>query len=101
VLAHPIQLRYTEDSQLEAIVKELIGMGLGGIEIIHSDHDEQLVEQYTELADRYGLIKTGGSDFHGTNKKDIELGRANGRRVPRELFENLRQHLTTSAGIRA
>ena len=35
------------------------------------------------------LLKTGGSDFHGTNKKDISLGTANGRRVPREFMDGL------------
>ena len=55
-------------------MKDLVDLGLAGIEVIHSDHDAGGVEKYTRLADRFGLLKTGGSDFHGTNKKDIELG---------------------------
>ena len=43
----------------------------------------------TQLANRFGLLKTGGSDFHGSNKKDIELGSARGRRIPREFFDRL------------
>lgn len=89
VLAHPVQLRTTNDAQLERVVKDLKDMGLVGLEIIHSDHDSALVEKYGALADRFGLLKTGGSDFHGTNKKDIELGLANGRRVPRSFFDGL------------
>jgi 3',5'-nucleoside bisphosphate phosphatase len=89
VLAHPVQLRTENDGQLERIVKDLVDLGLAGLEVIHSDHDAALVEKYTKLADRYGLIKTGGSDFHGTNKKNINLGTANGRRVPREFFDTL------------
>jgi predicted metal-dependent phosphoesterase TrpH len=89
VLAHPVQLRTENDAQLERAVKDLVDMGLLGLEIIHSDHTPDLVEKYTRLADRYGLVKTGGSDFHGTNKKDIYLGTANGRRVPRELMDRL------------
>jgi len=89
VLAHPVQLRTENDAQLERIVKDLTDLGLAGIEVIHSDHDAALVEKYTSLADRYGLLKTGGSDFHGTNKKNISLGTANGRRVPREFFDRL------------
>jgi hypothetical protein len=88
VLAHPIQLRYQNDAQLERVVKDLLDMGLAGIEVIHSDHDANMVEQYTALADRFGLIKTGGSDFHGANKK-INLGIAAGRRVPRKFFDDL------------
>jgi hypothetical protein len=89
VLAHPIQLRYENDAQLERIVKDLMDLGLVGIEVIHSDHDATMVEKYAALADRFGLLKTGGSDFHGSNKTDIQLGIANGRRVPRAWFDEL------------
>jgi predicted metal-dependent phosphoesterase TrpH len=88
VLAHPIQLRYENDAQLERVVKDLLDMGLVGIEVIHSDHDASMVEKYSAMADRFGLIKTGGSDFHGANKK-IDLGTANGRRIPRKFFDDL------------
>jgi len=89
VLAHPVQLRTKDDVELEQVVKGLVDLGLAGLEVIHSDHDAALVEKYTALADRHGLLKTGGSDFHGTNKKDIRLGTANGRRVPREFLDAL------------
>ena len=91
VLAHPVQLRTENDAQLERIVKDLKDSGLQGLEVIHSDHDAEHVEKYTKLADRFGLLKTGGSDFHGTNKKDIPLGVARGRRIPREFYEALAQ----------
>lgn len=93
VLAHPIQLRTENDAQLERVLKDLVDLGMIGLEVIHSDHDAALVEKYTQLADRLGLLKTGGSDFHGTNKKDIELGNARGRRVPREFYERLVEKL--------
>ncbi|QOV89442.1 PHP domain-containing protein [Humisphaera borealis] len=91
VLAHPVQLKYTNDAQLETVLKDLVDHGLGGIEVIHSDHDQKLVEQYTGLAKRYDLVTTGGSDFHGTNKKDIDLGTARGRRIPRAFFDGLKE----------
>ena len=89
VLAHPVQLRTENDAQLERVVKDLVDLDLAGLEVIHSDHDASLVEKYTKLADRYGLLKTGGSDFHGTNKKDIQLGVAHGRRIPRAFMDGL------------
>ena len=89
VLAHPVQLRTTSDAELDRVVKDLVDLGLVGLEVIHSDHDAALVEKYTRLADRYRLLKTGGSDFHGSNKKDIQLGVANGRRIPREFLDGL------------
>lgn len=95
VLAHPIQLRALNDGELERIVKDLVDLGLQGLEIIHSDHGASHVEKYTKLADRYGLIKTGGSDFHGLNKKDIQLGFANHRKIPRALYEGLLERLAS------
>ena len=89
VLAHPVQLRTTNDAELERVVKDLVDLGLVGLETIHSDHDAALVEKYTRLADRFDLLKTGGSDFHGSNKKDIRLGDARGRRVPFAFMEAL------------
>jgi predicted metal-dependent phosphoesterase TrpH len=97
VLAHPIQLRYSNDAELERIVKDLVDLGLAGIEVIHSDHDGNLVEQYSGLAKRFGLLKTGGSDFHGRNKENIQLGMANGRRVPREFFDRLVEAVSAKA----
>lgn len=89
VLAHPVQLRTVNDAQLERIVKDLLDLGLAGIEVIHSDHDQVLFERYAALARRYDLLQTGGSDFHGSNKKDIDLGVARGRRIPRQMFDDL------------
>jgi hypothetical protein len=89
ILAHPVQLRLENDAQLERQIKDLIDMGLAGIEVIHSDHDAATVEKLIRLADKYKLLKTGGSDFHGSNKNDIRLGVASGRRIPREFFDAL------------
>jgi 3',5'-nucleoside bisphosphate phosphatase len=102
VLAHPVQLRTENDAQLERIVKDLVDLGLAGVEVIHSDHDAKLVAKYEALADRYKLLKTGGSDFHGNNKP-IELGTANGRRVPRAYFDALLEALCRrgKAGVAA
>ena len=77
------------------MVKDLIDLGLAGIEVLHSDHTDRQVEQYTKLADRYGVLKTGGSDFHGTNKPTIPLGQAGGRRVPRTFYDGLIAPLKT------
>jgi predicted metal-dependent phosphoesterase TrpH len=89
VLAHPIQLRTGNDAQLERVIKDLADLSLAGLEVIHSDHDDAMTEKYARLADRFGLIKTGGSDFHGGNKPKIELGYVNGRRIGREMFDAL------------
>jgi predicted metal-dependent phosphoesterase TrpH len=89
VLAHPTQLRRENWAQVENEIKNLVDMGLAGVEVIHSDFDQIAHDTLTAIADRYKLLKTGGSDFHGSNKPKIELGIANGRRVPREFFDAL------------
>jgi predicted metal-dependent phosphoesterase TrpH len=96
-LAHPIQLKAQNDAQLQQVLKDLIDLGLVGIEVIHSDHGPAEVEKYTRLADRYNLVKTGGSDFHGSNKKDIHLGVANGRQIPREFMDRLLEKAVTGS----
>ena len=59
VLAHPGQ------SDAWALVSELVGAGLQGIEAYHPDHTARDRELAFELAGRYGLFVTGGSDYHG------------------------------------
>ena len=50
------------------VIKELAGAGLADVEVDHPDHDEQARAALRDLADDLGLIKTGSSDYHGTNK---------------------------------
>jgi predicted metal-dependent phosphoesterase TrpH len=100
VLAHPIQLRTSNDAQLEQVVKDLADVGLAGIEVIHSDHNPAWIDTCTRLAEKFNLLKTGGSDFHGTNKKDIQLGVAGGGRVPRQLFDELLARLQKREPVR-
>lgn len=91
VLAHPSQLRTTNDAQLDRIVKDLVDLGLGGIEVLHSDHNAPMIRRAEQLARRYGLLCTGGSDFHGSIKAAVRLGWAGKHRVPRAWFDRLRQ----------
>jgi predicted metal-dependent phosphoesterase TrpH len=89
VLAHPVQLRKENFAQLENEVKNLVDMDIGGIEVIHSDHRDSMIVELEELAKRYKLVPTGGSDFHGSNKPHIRLGLAGSRHIPRAYFDNL------------
>lgn len=91
VLAHPSQLACRNQAELDSLVADLVELGLVGIEVLHSDHSSQQVQAYTQLAHRHKLLTTGGSDFHGANKKHIELGWVNGQRVPRRFLKQLLQ----------
>jgi hypothetical protein len=48
--------------------------GLGGIEVHYSTHSKRQTTEYLDLAKRLDLLVTGGSDFHGITKPDIEVG---------------------------
>lgn len=69
IIAHPfasLRGRIISSQYLES----LIDAGLDGIEIEHRDHNESERESLKELSRRYGLIVTGGSDYHGTGKEN-------------------------------
>jgi predicted metal-dependent phosphoesterase TrpH len=63
VLAHPRSPGYEIP---DAVIAELAGAGLAGIEVFHPDHDAAERARLTTLARSLGLISTGGSDDHGT-----------------------------------
>ena len=88
-LAHPLQHRRRDFGQLESLVRELADQGLQAIETIHGSHTTETVHRLTRLADRLGLLTTGGSDFHGGNKPWIRLGEAGGRIIPRSFYDDL------------
>ena len=72
VLAHPVHLRLDPDG-LEHAVAKLADLGLDGIETIHSDHEPADTRRLNDLAERFDLVPTGGSDYHGS-RKAIALG---------------------------
>ena len=91
VLAHPSRLDGSLD-ELEKLCASLVNSGLMGVEVLYSTHDKSQVELYQGLASKYGLLVTGGSDFHGANKPGIELGTGKGNlRVPYCVVEKMRQ----------
>lgn len=93
VLAHPIRLGVRNAEAEATLIRELKEAGLGGIEVYHSDHAPRDIERYAALAKRYGLAITGGSDFHGDVKPDVELGTGRGGNlsVSKSVLENLRR----------
>jgi len=88
-----VRLGIRDPRQEEEFISELCDAGLRGIEVHHSDHRPPDVERYAAIAKKLGLAVTGGSDFHGAAKPNIQLGTgANGNlSVPRRVLENLRK----------
>lgn len=93
-LAHPFQYQMDRDA-LSRLVAEMRAEGMEGIECIYSRYSPAEVHELMALADHYGLIATGGSDFHGANKKDLEMGTGyNGTlRVPESVLTDLKHRL--------
>jgi 3',5'-nucleoside bisphosphate phosphatase len=78
VLAHPFLLRIPDHSRLESLVATLREMGLQGIEVYYPEHSSEDVEFYSRLALSHDLAVTGGTDFHGAIKPEIQIGYGKG-----------------------
>lgn len=90
ILAHPI-LYHMSDEKLEALVVRLIDAGLKGIEAIYSTYEPAEERQIRNLAQKYDLLISGGSDFHGANKPKIDLGVGYGKMfIPEELLTGIK-----------
>ncbi len=91
VLAHPTWVK-TPDADLAQLVRQLKEEGLDGMEVHYSTHTPQQTREYLDLAKQLGLLVTGGSDFHGLTKPDIEAGIGRGvLHVPTSLLAPLKQ----------
>jgi len=81
VLAHPGITKRDE------LIPDFVSLGLDGLEAYHSQSDPASTKYYVNLADKLGLIHTGGSDCHG-RKDRILIGVV---KVPYECLENLKK----------
>lgn len=90
-LAHPVRLPQ-RGAELERLVERLMGAGLAGIEVFHSEHAASDCEEFAAIAKRFGLVQTGGSDFHGDNKPGVQLGSGIGGNLslPYSFLEQMR-----------
>lgn len=93
VLAHP-PLYHMGNDRLEALVSFLKADGLMGIEVFYSTYSNQDVRDMQRLADKYDLLVSGGSDFHGANKPGLDLGCGYGKLfVPEETLLKIKAAL--------
>jgi 3',5'-nucleoside bisphosphate phosphatase len=84
VLAHPTYVVQLE----ERVLPSLVIAGLQGLECYYGEYDAGTVERLRQLAVAYGLVPTGGSDYHGPRMHATPLG---GRYVPKESLARLRR----------
>ncbi len=83
VIAHPHDIDIAEP-----LIKELMSYGLRGVEAYHRKHSPACVEYFSSIAEKFGLIVTGGSDFHTPNimNGQIILGK---NFIPEWVYEKL------------
>ena len=81
VMAHP-GLNRTDD-----VIPALVGAGLDGIECFHTKHSTVMSERYLEVAEKFHLLVTGGSDCHGFSKGKPLIG---GVKLPYEHIEKMK-----------
>ena len=93
-LAHPIRVK----GDVPALMPELRDCGLNAIEAYHSDHDEAHTKLYLGLAEKYEMLVTGGSDYHGAVKPGVKLGSGYGGNlhVPDDVLDRLRASTQTA-----
>lgn len=90
-LAHPRRLGNGDPAREDSILRALMDAGLQAVEVWHPDHDPRAVSRYQQLAVKYGLAMTGGSDYHGARTPDLRLGDAGGARVKKSVLDELRR----------
>ena len=91
VLAHPFL--NLDEKQLRVFLPMAKEQGLCGMEVAYSTYDEATAACAARLADEFGLLPSGGSDYHGTKKADINMGTGRGNlQVPAEWADDLKAY---------
>lgn len=83
VFAHPFDVDIADQ-----LTKEMMNFGLRGLEAYHRKHSPAIIEYFSTLAEKYGLIITGGSDFHAPNPNNgnVILGK---NFIPEWIYDEL------------
>ncbi len=93
ILGHPHTLGISRADDMARVLGHMTDHGLVGLEAIYPAYHRHEREGYSHLARRFGLIPSGGSDFHGDYKPGLELGSGYGDlHVPDSVVDELREH---------
>ncbi|MBE5853074.1 MAG: PHP domain-containing protein [Lachnospiraceae bacterium] len=100
ILAHPVLYGFGKDT-LDKLTCELKEAGLIGIEAIYCTYTNRDEWDIRNLAEKYDLCISGGSDFHGSAKPGLELGTGYGKLiVPESVLTELKKHLPRHSKFR-
>ena len=89
VWAHPYLFR---GGGVEEVLKELVDAGLMGVEVYHPTHSSSQIQKLKDFCLHYGLLATGGSDYHGPDpeRKAADSTQLNMLHLPLELLEPIK-----------
>lgn len=91
ILAHPKEIEENYKTNIEDFIKDFIEKGIDGIEVYNTIHTIQDIRRYKLIAEKYNLLITGGSDFHGAAHPERKLGKTTQYRIILNS-SNLRLH---------
>ena len=93
-LAHPFSLEYTSTGHLKMILQKLRDWGLTALEVYYPEHPPEKQEMYKNIAQELGLLLTGGSDYHGIIKPEVQIGLVGpAKHVGYDLVEKLKERV--------
>ena len=81
VLAHPYSMHKDE------LIPVFVDYGLMGLEVYYPEHSQSMINFYSKMAEKLGLLVAGGSDCHGDAKEEVKIGMI---RLPYEFVEKLK-----------
>lgn len=91
-LAHPKLISDNTD-EVEKIVKDLTEHGLRGLEVNYYSFSEKDKKTYRDMAEKYNLVITGGSDFHGGNRVESSLGKTGLNEEEYKIIDEIEKNL--------
>jgi 3',5'-nucleoside bisphosphate phosphatase len=87
-----VSVAHLKERGTRAFIERLKGAGLDAVETRHPSHDPELRARLTDIVLKLGLLRTGGSDWHGDPEPGVTHGTIGSQQVPIEWLERLDEH---------
>lgn len=99
ILAHPHLMKYDTLEETRQKIRSLGTLGLDGYEVYYSGMPAEYTDYLLALAQKERFLVSGGSDFHGANKDDIEMGTGKGDlHIPVSVYYQLKENWEKQRG---
>jgi predicted metal-dependent phosphoesterase TrpH len=95
-----VSVAHLKERGTRAFIERLKGEGLDAVETRHPSHDPDLRARLTDITLQLGLLRTGGSDWHGDPEPGVTHGTIGSQSVPMEWLERLDGHRAGSLTLR-